>query len=44
MSDNAVMRYDAMRLAIIQARRIDDVKEIRDKAEALRQYAKQVGE
>lgn len=36
--------YDAMRQAIVQAHRIDDVKDIRDKAEALRQYAKQAGE
>lgn len=39
-----LIRYDAMRQAIIEAHSIDDVKEIRDKAEALRQYAKQAGE
>lgn len=40
----AITNYDHMRNAIVQARSVDDVKEIRDKAEALRQYAKQVGE
>lgn len=44
MSDVTLTRYDAMRTAIVCARSIDDVKEIRDKAEALRQYAKQAGE
>lgn len=44
MSDNSLTRYDSMRLAIMEAHSIDDVKEIRDKAEALRQYAKQAGE
>lgn len=41
---NELTRYDRMRTAIIEAHSIDDVKEIRDKAEALRQYAKQAGE
>lgn len=44
MNDLALTRYDAMRQAIVEAHSIDDVKEIRDKAEALRQYAKQAGE
>lgn len=44
MDQVAITRYDAMRTAIVQAYRIDDVKGIRDKAEALRQYAKQAGE
>lgn len=44
MNDTTLIRYDAMRQAIIEAHSIDDVKEIRDKAEALRQYAKQAGE
>lgn len=44
MSDIAITRYDQMRSALVQAHSIDDVKEIRGKAEALRQYAKQAGE
>lgn len=44
MSDFTLTRYDAMRQAIVEAHNIDDVKEIRDKAEALRHYAKQAGE
>jgi N6-adenosine-specific RNA methylase IME4 len=44
MSDFTLTHYDAMRTAIVQAHSIDEVKDIRDKAEALRQYAKQAGE
>lgn len=41
---NDLTRYDKMRFALMEAHSIDDVKEIRDKAEALRMYAKQAGE
>lgn len=41
---DTLTRYDRMRTAIVEAHSIDDVKEIRDKAEALRQYARQAGE
>lgn len=44
MSEFTLTRYDTMRQAIIEAKNIDDVKEIIDKSEALRHYAKQVGE
>ena len=36
-----ISRFDAMHAAIVQAHTIDDVKGIRDQAEALRQYARQ---
>jgi N6-adenosine-specific RNA methylase IME4 len=42
--ETTLTRYDSMRQAIVEAHSIDDVKEIRDKAEALRQYARQAGE
>lgn len=44
MSDFTLTKYDRMREAIVQARTVDDVKGIVDKAEALRHYLKQVGE
>lgn len=39
-SDIALPRYDDMCRAIAEAHRVDDAKDIRDKAEALRAYAK----
>lgn len=39
--DNALARYDAACRAIADAKAVDEVKDIRDKAEAMRAYAKQ---
>lgn len=41
---NALTKYDEMRAALIHVHRIDELKDIRDKAEAIRRYLKQSGE
>ena len=40
----ALIRYDAARKAIASAYRVDEAKKIRDKAEAVRTYAKMAGD
>jgi 16S rRNA G966 N2-methylase RsmD len=44
MEKTGLVKFDAAMRAIAQAKSIDEVKDIRDKAEACRKYAKQAGE
>lgn len=44
MTTSALVRFEAVRQALMEAHSIDEVKDVRDKAEALRLYMRQAGE
>ncbi|MDQ1831957.1 hypothetical protein [Massilia scottii] len=41
---SALVKYDQARLALAACRNVDDIKDIRDKSEAMRMYAKQAND